>query len=120
MAYTYAQISKAIDHCLKQLGETLRKNQGKKDRLEGFLLRPTIRAWAKEDGIREGKDMEAFVEEVREAVEGAVLTYGLTEDLLQRKREAEARVERMHYSEVYTLYEPRRRWASEKLEEDEA
>ncbi len=116
MAYKQSAVIEATERCLEKLVSALKKNKNK-NKFE-FNLTKAIRQWAGKNGISE-EDMKSFVQEVREAVEGAVLTYGLTEDLLEKRAVARARAERLFYSGVYTLYEPLREWSSEKMREDE-
>ncbi len=104
-------VAEATDHCLKKLGEAI-----KSGRLHQFKPGAVVRNWAKEHNISPSR-IKAFVQEVKRTFEGAVLTYGLVEDIQKRRQMTIARAKRLFYSGVYTLYEPKKSGWQEKEEE---
>lgn len=110
--YDYAKVVECADYCLEELVKAWKDDKS----LSSFRPGELVEKWARKNGIRE-EDIKSFVKEVRETVEGELLTYGLTEDLLERRKAARERSRRMLYSGVYTLFESRQK--SPKIEEYE-
>ncbi|GEM_PF-3369734 len=104
-------VAEATDYCLKRLGQAIKSR-----RLHQFKPGDLVREWAKKHNISRA-NMKAFIQEVKSAVEGAVLTYGLVEDIQKKRQMVIARSKRLFYSGVYTLYEPKKAdWQDEEEE----